>query len=699
MRAGAHRDVAVSAASRKRRRWLTKTTVLAVSLWLLAAGAAGLGVSGAAAITPLPVAANSSDQAALAAAYASFKAMPRQDVGALRPGSFHTAFDGASGKYWGTASFFPSTRANEQVASEFQDGGGIGIFTSSNGTAWRMTRVGGEPFPCPGEIPANIETAWGLKNSPYCSAGGGARLAPMMASQASSPSPVAQIATSQVGVSDTPASTNWSLDCDPYTTMVGAGASSAGCGISPTFGVRDSNELWCADFAKWVWEEAGVSSDLGTLNPGANSFYTWGQEQGETLIPDGNNPAVGDAVVFYPPGELTSSGLGYADHVAIVVGVNSDGTVDLVNGDFMGATNISVQQYNEVSIASWASSIWNPDEQWVYISPGSGKGGTGVESGPPAVLVNSPSLMNVFYQRSAGHIDNEFWTPKSGWIDQTLPGGGAAGAPAAVANSSTWMNVWYTSVGNRVENDFWRPGTGWVNQTLPGGNAVGNVAAIANSALWMNVFYMTPEGQIENDYWQPGSGWINQTLPGGNAASAPIAVVNSASLMNVWYTTVYGQIVNDYWTPAAGWRVQILPGGGATDAPTAVVNTSWWMNVWYTNIYGEIANDYWTSSAGWKTQVLPGNADATGGPSAVANSTSWMNVWYMTVNGQINNLYWTPDTGWATETLPGGGATASPTGVVNASWWMNVFYPTLNGQIANDYWVSTDGWRDQTLPA
>src|ERR1700732_4349465 len=47
---------------------------------------------------------------------------------------------------------------------------------------------------------------------------------------------IAKIAESQVGVGDTPASTNWSEDCDPYTTMVGVRVSSAGCGKSRRFG-------------------------------------------------------------------------------------------------------------------------------------------------------------------------------------------------------------------------------------------------------------------------------------------------------------------------------------------------------------------------------------------------------------------------------------------------------------------------------
>jgi CHAP domain len=700
----------------RRRGPRTTTTVAAIGLTF---GVAGVWTIAASAIPATPPAAaattatSAAGQTAMAHAFAVFKGIPLDDVGALRTGSLHIGYDPSTQTYWGTASFLPSTQAGPSVAVTFQDGGGIGIFQSGNGTAWTMTGVGGQPFPCAGEVPATVEAAWGLESSPYCaasnsaasplvatSAGGGvasAEVSGSAASQSSGTSPIAQIATSQVGIGDTPVSTNFLLDCDPYTTMVGAGASSAGCGLDAHFGVQDENEFWCADFAKWVWEQAGVTANLGTLTPGASSFYTWGAQRGDQLLPDGNNPAVGDAVVFYPPGSLTASGLSYADHVAIVVGVNADGTVNLVNGDFGGSSNISVQLFNDVSMATWASFMWNTGEQWVYVSPGPGLvGGRGIPSGRPAALANSSSLMNVFYQMQDGAISNEYWTPATSWSLQTLPGAGAAANPAAVANSATWMNVWFTTTGKRVVNDFWNPRNGWLSQVLPGGNAVGDVAAVANSGSLMNVFYATPGGRIENDFWVAGIGWLNQTLPGGNAASAPTAVGNSSTRMNVWYTNTDGDVVNDYWTPSTGWVSQLLPGGYATGTPAGVANSAAWMNVWYINLDGQIYNDYWTPSTGWVNEALP-SVEAMGAPSGVANSSTWMNVWYTTNDGQLNNIYWTAAGGWTVQPLPGSGLTGSPTGVVNGSG-MYVFYVAANDRIGEDTWIPGTGWVDGLLP-
>ncbi len=662
-----------------------------------------------AATTPAPTASASADQSALTAAFSTFKGISLDDVGAVRAGSLHTGHDASTQSYWGIATFLPSAGASGAVAVTFQDGGGVGIFRSSNGTNWTMTQVGGQPFPCSGELPPTLEAAWGLTNSPYCAASSsvaGPRSAAAVggvANQAASAamSPIAQVATTQVGVGDTPATTNFSADCNPYTTLVGLPVSQAGCGIDARFGIRDENEFWCADFAKWVWERGGVTGGLGTLNAGAKSFYAWGAQRGDQLIPDGNNPAVGDAVVFYPPGQLTSSGLAYADHVAIVAGVNPDGTVNLVNGDFGGTTNISVQLFNDVSIASWASFIWSTGEQWMYISPGPGlAGGNGIPSATPAALANSSSLLNVFYQTQIRTIENEYWTPTTGWLAPCSPAGEQriAGDPTAVTNSPASMNVWYTTTGGRVVNDFWGPRAGWLSQTLPGGSAVGDLAAIANSPSLMNVFYATPGGRIANDYWISGKGWINQTLPGGNAASAPTAVMNSSSWMNVWYTTRSGRIANDYWTPSSGWVSQVLPAGDATGAPSGVVNSATLMNVWYTELDGQVDNLYWTPGTGWIHQILP-SAEATGGSSGVVNSATLMNVWYSTNDGQLDNIYWTPTTCWVEQALPDAVVTGAPSGVVRSATSMDVFYTTGNGLIGDDGWTKATGWSDQLLPA
>jgi hypothetical protein len=83
-------------------------------------------------------------------------------------------------------------------------------------------------------------------------------------------------------------------------------------------------EYWCADFVKWVWSNRGVN--VAGLTAAAGSFYVYGQNHG-TLS---NTPHEGDAVVF------DYGGNGYADHVAIVTKVYSDGRIETVSGDWNG---------------------------------------------------------------------------------------------------------------------------------------------------------------------------------------------------------------------------------------------------------------------------------------------------------------------------------------------------------------------------
>ena len=322
---------------------------------------------------PRPVATTTADK--LRRAFAAFYHIAPRDVGAVAAGTLHMASEPAQQQFWATAEFRPSRRATPRVAIDFQDGGDIGIFRSGNDMSWHMSGAGGEPFPCPARVPSGVLAAWSLAPSPLCANHArhhrASRRPIRLAGPSTTAGTIAQVAESQVGVGDTPVSRTFSgSDCNPYTALVRQRPGSAGCGVSPRFNVRDQSEFWCADFAKWVWRRAGVKADLGTLNPGAASFYTWALEQGQRPRFGSDAPAVGDAVVFYPPWASTAAG-NWADHVGIVVAVNSNGTVDLVNGDFGGdGIPITVEQDNNISIASWASAVWNSGEKWIFVSPG-----------------------------------------------------------------------------------------------------------------------------------------------------------------------------------------------------------------------------------------------------------------------------------------------------------------------------------------
>jgi cell wall-associated NlpC family hydrolase len=102
-----------------------------------------------------------------------------------------------------------------------------------------------------------------------------------------------------------------------------------------------SPEYWCADFARWVWAEAGAN--ISGLTAAAGSFYVYGQDHGTLHHGD---PKVGDAVVF------NYQGGGRADHVAIVTRVDS-GTIETVSGDWGGDSG------SESFFSSTSHVVWN----------------------------------------------------------------------------------------------------------------------------------------------------------------------------------------------------------------------------------------------------------------------------------------------------------------------------------------------------
>jgi hypothetical protein len=171
--------------------------------------------------------------------------------------------------------------------------------------------MGGTSTPgfCPGA--ANIECCTGLGSSAQNDAGPG----PSQGSDASAPPP------------PPPAASNGSTIASIAEANVGLGACATNSQGGTAFesscdGNGGSPEYWCADFAQWVWEQAGANTS--GLDAAAQSFYDYGQNNG-TLS---NSPSVGDAVVF-------DNGSGI-HHVAIVVQVNGDGTIETVSGDWDG---------------------------------------------------------------------------------------------------------------------------------------------------------------------------------------------------------------------------------------------------------------------------------------------------------------------------------------------------------------------------
>jgi CHAP domain len=133
---------------------------------------------------------------------------------------------------------------------------------------------------------------------------------------------IVSIAQGQVGYVTDPSNTY----CNKFSAYWDAGTDDCG---------NDNlDEEWCADFAAWVWKQAGalVAYQLapGYLNSNSASFYVWGTDHG-TWHPVGYGyvPQPGDVAVY----GLDTAAV-TAVHVAVVVGNSgNDRAPDVVNGD------------------------------------------------------------------------------------------------------------------------------------------------------------------------------------------------------------------------------------------------------------------------------------------------------------------------------------------------------------------------------
>lgn len=136
------------------------------------------------------------------------------------------------------------------------------------------------------------------------------------------------------------------------------------------FGTCPNPGEWCSDFAKWVWQQAGITKDVNELTAASSSFYDYGANHNGSLS---NYPEVGDVVVlgYNPP-------TNYAQHVAVVTNVDTaTQEVTWVGGNEGGGAGI-VQQDGPFAWAVGGS----PSGQVIngYIKP------AGVDD--PAPLVN-----------------------------------------------------------------------------------------------------------------------------------------------------------------------------------------------------------------------------------------------------------------------------------------------------------------------
>jgi PKD domain/CHAP domain/Fungal fucose-specific lectin len=671
---------------------------LAVASGLLAAPAASAATAPGAQARGIPATAASGE--ALTAAYASARHLPRADVGGIRAGSLHIAQ--VSGVSWATATFAPSAAAGAQVQAGFQDGAATGVFTTSGDQPWRLTQLSGA---C-GQMPAAVRAAWRLPEPASChAAAASARAAASRARAAAGPArtvpqSIADIALSQVGVADTPAVTNFSVDCDPYSTLVaGFSANADGCGFDQGFGVENENEAWCSDFAKWVWQQAGVTAGMNTLNAGSDSFYDWGLDQGESMPVDAGTPAAGDAVVFFPPGPITPAT--YADHVGIVTAVNPDGTVNMVNGDFLGASNISVQYDTEISLTSWASQVWNQGEQWLLVTPPGAPQQpvpSAAISGPHAAVAGSTVRFTAQAAEQGGSITQYYWTFGDGRTTNTTGTDVTQVFPAAGVYTVTMTA---TSSFGTIRTENWN---------IDVSAASSGVAAVPSDAVWfattpVEAYLFVPSGAgLAAETWD-GASWLDQGIPGQPAPGGPLTALSyadpaagDAMTPHVYFRSTTGALSETYLS-GTGWTTEPLAGSpmpGSAIAATATAGagaTAATPAVFYFNAAGYLAESAEQGTT-WVTSAVGGPATGDPGALALADTARGTDLFYTGSHGGLT-VAWSDSRGWHSSPIGASVAAGSPLAAVTTpSGRARVFFIDRRGRLAE----ATMGGSVRELP-
>lgn len=90
------------------------------------------------------------------------------------------------------------------------------------------------------------------------------------------------------------------------------------------------NQPWCAYFVNKAFEEAGTPAPWGNTAY-VPAIVQWGKDHNRFFMKNEGTPKVGDAVIFSEAQGATNGEVG--DHIGIVTAVNSDGTIDTIEGN------------------------------------------------------------------------------------------------------------------------------------------------------------------------------------------------------------------------------------------------------------------------------------------------------------------------------------------------------------------------------
>ncbi|HEY1705669.1 MAG TPA: PKD domain-containing protein [Trebonia sp.] len=709
----------------------------------------------------------STTASALKQAFETGQKIPGSAIGGISADTLHTG--SANGHQWAVASFEPAKSVTEQQAVAFQDGAASGVFEETAGV-WHLVRSGSNA--CGTGLPASLKTAWHITApASVCATSAASQDAaaqralaalPASARAAASTAPastasaapkasvsaadpadfgqaIAAIALSQVGHTGSPATDSFNVDCDPYSTMVaGFSGDSDGCGYDSTYNVTDENETWCSDFAKWVWEKAGITDDLDTINAGAVSYYQWATAHGQSPEPDTGTPQAGDSVLFFSPGEFPS----FADHVGIVTAVNADGSINMVNGDFGGGGETIKVEYDQdiTDLSTFAASVENPGEQWVLVSPpttAQAPAPAGKITGPTTAVAGTTGEFHATGAVSGSNVSGYYWTfgdnrttnasgpdvehafsePGTYTVAVTITS--AAGtavtlhqnvhvvAASASVISAPDDGIWYdplpveqytfTRSGSTLEQNAWNGGS-WLQTTVPGAPAAtGTITSLAypdsanDDNMTAHAFYRAAGGSLAETY-QTSSGWVTKDLPGSPAAGAAIVATNTTAVSadpEVFFIDTAGDLEETAVSGGTWHTAPVLRGGPAVNAASlSLADTTSGPEIFAVGPAGTI-RVFSQSGGAWAQRGLP--AKTSGSSVSAVTTPDGSPAVLFTDNGRLAEATQSgasPAGKWNTATVPG--SPKAGTSLAATTYLLPSQIPATPGDFANPYGTLTD---------
>ncbi|MFI9065621.1 CHAP domain-containing protein [Streptomyces sp. NPDC053429] len=505
---------------------------------------------------------------------------------------------------------------------------------------------------------------------------------------------------------------------------------------------------WCADFAGWVWQQAGVPNMDSRLDDMAYSFLNYNGGANVT-----KTPAVGDAVVFseqstsgadIPPANWPSKSIGIA-HVAIVVAVPDSGHITVVGGNDNG-------EVEQETIPSAIGSAGEGHYVYRYVTPGTA---TPPPAPTPAAVTslgtwNGTTAATASPQAASGQImltatetnASRLWyyldntnpaAGGTGLISATDSGGAASPAHKLVLNTASLANGNHTvtaaafDAGNANQIDSTKTITISVNNMppaaktspalapLPNGDFdVAWQAADTNKSLWLG----TGTG---GNMWNYGNPYVMGVAPGTNPSIVTqsdgswVAAWQGADANHtLWLATGSGSTMTSYGNPhqmgvAAGTSpsLVVLPGGGWEVAwQGADTHHTLWLATGTGTVMNSYGNPYQMGVAAGTNPSLAAMPD---GSYTVAwqAADSGHTLWLATGTGTVMNSYGNPyQMGVAAGSSPslvplatGGWEAAWHGADTNGTLWLATGTGTVMNSYGNPYQMGVAAGTNPSLAA